>query len=146
MTLPPSSILLITGIMAAGKSTVAQRAAERLPKSVHLRGDIFRRMIVNGQAAIELDLSEEAIQQLDLRYQLAATSANLYCEAGFTVVYQDIILGQSLTDVVNLLKHHPLHVVVCAQRRRWWRSARRDAAKWAMAADGHPTTWTTRSA
>jgi predicted kinase len=43
-------LILITGLMAAGKSTVAQRLAERLPKSVHLRGDVFRRMIVNGQA------------------------------------------------------------------------------------------------
>ena len=33
-------IVVVTGGMAAGKSTVAQALAERLPKSVHLRGDI----------------------------------------------------------------------------------------------------------
>ena len=43
-------LILITGIMAAGKSTVAQHLAERLPNSVHLRGDVFRRMMVNGRA------------------------------------------------------------------------------------------------
>ena len=43
-------VILITGIMAAGKSTVAQHLAERLPRSVHLRGDVFRRMIVGGRA------------------------------------------------------------------------------------------------
>ena len=43
-------IFLITGLMASGKSTVAQVLAERLPRSVHLRGDAFRRMIVNGQS------------------------------------------------------------------------------------------------
>jgi shikimate kinase len=36
--LPETSILLIIGIMASGKSTVAQLIAEHLPKSVHLRG------------------------------------------------------------------------------------------------------------
>ena len=42
-------VILITGNMAAGKSSVAQSLAERLPKSVHLRGDVFRRMIVSGR-------------------------------------------------------------------------------------------------
>jgi adenylylsulfate kinase-like enzyme len=33
------AVVLITGIQAAGKSTVAQALAERLPRSVHVRGD-----------------------------------------------------------------------------------------------------------
>jgi adenylylsulfate kinase-like enzyme len=65
------SCLLITGIMAAGKSTIAQHIAKQLPQSVHLRGDVFRRMIVNGQAAIESPISEAAMAQLRLRYQIA---------------------------------------------------------------------------
>lgn len=44
------AIVLITGIQAAGKSTIAQALAERLPRSVHVRGDLFRRMVVNGRA------------------------------------------------------------------------------------------------
>jgi predicted kinase len=51
---PLPRIVLITGNMAAGKSSVAQALAERLPRSVHLRGDAFRRMIVNGRAEIGL--------------------------------------------------------------------------------------------
>jgi chloramphenicol 3-O-phosphotransferase len=43
------SVIVITGVMAAGKSTVAQRLAERLPRSAHIRGDVFRRMIVGGR-------------------------------------------------------------------------------------------------
>lgn len=39
------TIVLITEIMAAGKSTVAELLARRLPRSVHLRGDLFRRMV-----------------------------------------------------------------------------------------------------
>jgi adenylylsulfate kinase-like enzyme len=34
------AIVMITGVQAAGKSTVAQALAERLPRSVHVRGDV----------------------------------------------------------------------------------------------------------
>jgi adenylylsulfate kinase-like enzyme len=105
-------LILITGIMAAGKSSVAQALAERLPRSVHLRGDGFRRMIVNGRAEMGFELSEEAYDQLRLRYRIAATVAEMYLNAGFTVVYQDIIIGSGLADVVQSLQHLPLHVVV----------------------------------
>jgi hypothetical protein len=40
------TVVVVTGVMAAGKSTVAQLLAERLPRSAHVRGDAFRRMIV----------------------------------------------------------------------------------------------------
>jgi len=105
-------IIIITGNMAAGKSSVAQALAERLPRSVHLRGDLFRRMIVNGQAEMNFDLSSEAQQQLHLRYRIAATVAALYYQAGFTVVYQDIIIGTDLASVVTTFQPYPLLLVV----------------------------------
>lgn len=106
------AIILITGIMAAGKSTVAQALAERLPRSVHVWGDLFRRMIVNGQAPMGFALSAEALTQLNLRYTIATTVVQLYLAAGFTVVYQDIILGQTLAEIVERLQPYPLQVVV----------------------------------
>ncbi|HEU5013178.1 MAG TPA: AAA family ATPase [Roseiflexaceae bacterium] len=109
-------IILITGNMAAGKSTVAQALAERLPKSVHLRGDVFRRMIVNGQATMGAVLSTEAQQQLLLRYQLAADAAKRYVQAGFTVVYQDIVIGAALPEVVASFRGYPLSVIVLCPR------------------------------
>jgi chloramphenicol 3-O-phosphotransferase len=107
---PP--LILITGLMAAGKSSVAQALAERLPKSVHLRGDVFRRMIVGGQAEMSVELSPEAYEQLRLRYRIAAIVAREYLDAGFTVVYQDIIIGPDLADVVGQFEGRPVHVVV----------------------------------
>lgn len=117
MTVPPDllsapSLFLITGIMAAGKSTVAQRLAERLPRSVHLRGDAFRKMIVSGRAEMTGALSDEAAGQLELRYRLAADAARGYLEAGFWVVYQDVIVGESLPRVIDALPAAPLFVVV----------------------------------
>jgi chloramphenicol 3-O-phosphotransferase len=110
-----SSIIFITGISAAGKSTVAQALAERLPKSVHLRGDLFRRLIVNGEAEITATLSDEAHQQLGLRYRIAATTtATMYADAGFAVVYQDVVLGTYLPNTVALLQGYSVYVVVLA--------------------------------
>ena len=96
-------LFIITGAMAAGKSTVAQLVAERLPKSVHLRGDLFRRMIVNGAAEMGPVLSQDARAQLALRQDLACAAARAYVDAGFTVVYQDILIGASLKDVADRL-------------------------------------------
>jgi predicted kinase len=107
-------IYLVTGIMAAGKSTVAQALAERLPRSVHLRGDAFRRFIVNGRAEMTLQLSAEARAQLDLRYELAAESARRYADAGYAVVLHDVILGNDLATMVRRITIRPLHVVVLA--------------------------------
>jgi cytidylate kinase len=116
-TLPSSPrIILITGNMAAGKSTIAQALAERLPRSVHLRGDLFRRMIVNGQAEMSFELSAEAQQQLTLRYQLAAEAAKCYFQAGFTVVYQDIIVGSALAAMLTTFQDFPLAVFVLCPR------------------------------
>ncbi|WP_158854591.1 AAA family ATPase [Saccharothrix deserti] len=111
---PEQAIVLITGIQAAGKSTIAQMLAERLPHSVHLRGDLFRRMVVNGRADMTPEPSEEAVRQLRLRHRLTAAAADDYFREGFTVVAQDVILGEHLTDMVQLIQQRPLLVVVLA--------------------------------
>jgi chloramphenicol 3-O-phosphotransferase len=106
------AIVLITGIQAAGKSTVAQALAERLPRSVHVRGDVFRRMVVAGRAEMTPDPSDEALRQLRLRYRLAAEVSDAYFEAGFTVITQDVILGEHLTAMTTLIRSRPLLMVV----------------------------------
>jgi chloramphenicol 3-O-phosphotransferase len=111
------TVILITGIQAAGKSSVAQAVAERLDRSVHVRGDLFRRMIVSGRANMgPADPPDEAVRQLRLRYRLAAQAADGYAEAGFTAVLQDIVLGGYLTEMVAAVRTRPLYVVVLAPR------------------------------
>lgn len=68
-------LFIITGAMAAGKSTVAQLLAERLQKSVHLRGEVLRRMIVKGRTEMGPELSQEARAQLALRHRFAGDAA-----------------------------------------------------------------------
>ena len=102
--MPERAVIVITGIQAAGKSTVAQLLAESLPRSVHLRGDVFRKMIVSGRAGMTPDAPAEAVRQLRLRHRLTAAAADLYFEAGFTVVAQDVILGEHLAGLVAAIR------------------------------------------
>lgn len=105
-------IILITGIMASGKSTVAQLLAERIEQSVHLRGDVFRRMIVGNRKEVHQNPEQEQLDQLRLRYRLAAQAADTYYEAGFTVVVQDVVIGTMLNDFISFVQNRPLYVVV----------------------------------
>ena len=107
-------VVIITGVMAAGKSTVARLLAERLPKAAYVPGDTFRRMIVSGRHEMTPDAPPEAESQLRLRYRLAAMTADAYVEAGFNAVVQDIIIGGDLGEFVELVKSRPLYVVVLA--------------------------------
>lgn len=122
----PPQLILITGIMAAGKSTVAQALAARLPRSVHLRGDAFRRMIVSGRADMASEPSSQALEQLRLRYRAAAAAARVYRGAGFAVVLQDVVLGPMLEEVVAL-HDRPLFVIVLCPVARV--VAQREAAR-----------------
>ena len=86
--IPTPAVVLITGTQAAGKSTVAQLLAERLPRSVHLRGDAFRRMVVGGRVDMTPDPSE-AVRQLRLRHRLTATVADQYFRDEWTITQLD---------------------------------------------------------
>ncbi|HLL63725.1 MAG TPA: AAA family ATPase [Propionibacteriaceae bacterium] len=107
-------VIMVTGAMAAGKSTVANLLAERLPRSVHVRGDMFRRMVVNGRADMGPIVSPEALAQLRLRYELATYTADRYAAAGFTVVLQDVVIGRELADFVGRIATPDRYLVVLA--------------------------------
>ncbi len=113
---PGPAVVAVTGIMAAGKSTVAQLLAERLPLAAHVRGDLFRRMIVSGRVDLEPDAGPVAFTQLRLRYRLAAMVADEYAAAGFTAVLQDVILGPELEWFLSQVRTRPRYLVVLAPR------------------------------
>ncbi|MEI7030463.1 AAA family ATPase [Streptomyces pratensis] len=107
-------VVLITGVMASGKSTVAQLLAERLPRAVHVRGDVFRRMIVSGRAEMTTEGTADQREQLDLRQRVSALVADAYADDGWTVIVQDIVIGDDLARYVARVRTRPLHVVVLA--------------------------------
>lgn len=109
-----AAVYLITGIQAAGKSTVAQALAERFDLSAHIRGDTYRRFVVRGSAPMSPDPSPEALAQLRLRHRLAAQTADAYAAQGFTAVVQDVVLGEWLPYTIEQIHTRPLYVVVLA--------------------------------
>jgi predicted kinase len=106
------AVYLITGPMAAGKSTVAGILASRFERGVHLEGDLFRRSIVSGREEMTPDGWPAALDQLRLRYKLAAAVADGYFEAGFGVVLEDVVAGPILRDYYAMIRSRPCHVVV----------------------------------
>ncbi|MGW0957855.1 AAA family ATPase [Streptomyces gelaticus] len=137
---PGPAVVLITGVMASGKSTVAQALAERLPRAVHVRGDVFRRMVVSGRAEMVPGAYEEAAAQLRLRYRLSAMTADTYAGEGWTAVVQDVVLGEELAGYVELVRTRPLYVVVLAPEQR--AVAEREAGR---GKNGYGAGWTVES-
>ena len=118
-------VIVITGAMATGKSTVADLLAIRLPKSVHIHGDMFRRMVVSGRADMTPNPSPDAIAQLNLRYDLAAMAADRCAEDGFDAIVQDLILGKDLADFVKRIASPERYLVVLSPTCPPWSGARR---------------------
>jgi hypothetical protein len=106
------AVYLITGPMAAGKTTVARLLASRFERGVHLEGDVFRRFVVSGRVEMTLDPSPDALEQLRLRYRLAAAAADEYFRAGFSVALEDVVGGPLLDEYHAMIRSRPCHVVV----------------------------------
>jgi chloramphenicol 3-O-phosphotransferase len=87
-------VVLVTGLQASGKSTVAPLLAARLaPPAATLDGDVFYRGVVAGAEVMTPDPSPEAVRQLELRYAATALVAQHYADNGFDFVASDIVLG-----------------------------------------------------
>jgi chloramphenicol 3-O-phosphotransferase len=110
------AVITISGIMAAGKSTVAELLAAEFARSVHVRGDLFRRLIVNGRAPLRPGFPGDGREQLRLRHRLTAAAANLYAAAGFTVVVQDVLAGAFLREYLQQVQHRPHFLVLLMPR------------------------------
>ncbi|MET9272297.1 AAA family ATPase [Kribbella sp. NPDC003557] len=90
-------VVLITGMQAAGKSTVAPLLAARMgPPAATLDGDVFYRGVVAGAEVMTPEPSAEALRQLQVRYDASALVAQHYADNGFDFVCSDIILGEDV--------------------------------------------------
>ena len=58
------------------------------------------------------DPPAEALDQLRLRYRLAAAAAQTYAAHGFAVVLEDVVAGPLLPEFVTLIDYRPMYVVV----------------------------------
>lgn len=107
-----NGVWLIAGVQAAGKSTVADLLARQFERGVHIRGGQFYRWAVRGWVQAGDPRSDEARRLLDLRYRLAAMTADEYFRAGFAAVVQDNIFGADVTRWLQSVTARPRHLVV----------------------------------
>ncbi len=109
-------VIVLAGIQAAGKSTVARLLAQRFERGVHIEADVLQQMIVSGGEWITEPgvVSEEAGRQLRLRLHNACLLASSFLEAGFTAVIDDIIVGERFDQLKSELAGVPFELVVLA--------------------------------
>lgn len=112
------AIIIVTGIQAAGKSTVARLLAGRFARGAHVEGDALHHMIVSGDESVQEpdEPQGEAARQYYLRLQQMCLVGRSFYEGGFTVVLDDIVLGDSWRYVQEQMEGLPLSLVVLAPR------------------------------
>ena len=105
------TLFVISGVSAAGKSTVAWLLAQRFERGVCVPGDAIRAMIASGRVDMRPDAGQEALRQLVLRYAGALSVAGVFLAGGFDVVVEDVIIGPVLRDFLALVPVPELHLV-----------------------------------
>ncbi|MFI2486974.1 AAA family ATPase [Promicromonospora kroppenstedtii] len=110
--------ILLTGTPGAGKTTVSQLVAERLPRAARVDGDVFGMMLVSGRANMideqgSWNPGPDGLAQLRLRATAACSTADDFADAGFTPVVDTVVETRAeLAYVHGRLRARPLMLVV----------------------------------
>lgn len=112
------ALIVVTGIQAAGKSTVARLLAGRFQRGAHVEGDALHHMIISGDESVQKpgEPQGEAARQYYLRLKQMCLVGRSFFEAGFTVALDDIVIGESWRYVESHLVDLPVSLVVLAPR------------------------------
>lgn len=123
MTTPP--VLVVTGQLAAGKSSVARAVLDAFPLGVLVDVDAVREQVTSGLAG-PLDWTDETTRQFGLALRAAAAQASVYHRAGFAVAIEGAVDPADVDtelDLLDLLPHrvgvvlHPRLEVALARNR-----------------------------
>lgn len=108
----------MTGIQAAGKTTVERLLAARFERGVHIEADALQHMIVSGGEWVGEPgpPSAEAGRQLRLRLRNMCLLGKSFYDHGFSVGLDDIIIGERWDHLQEELQGYPFSLVVFAPK------------------------------
>jgi chloramphenicol 3-O-phosphotransferase len=115
-----AKIIVVSGVQGAGKSTVGLALAKRFARGAYIDADTLHSMIVAGKVWVTdtsgpgEKMHEEGARQLRLRLHNCCLLARSFRDAGFTVVFGDIVLGERWQHVREDLTGVPFFLVVLA--------------------------------
>lgn len=90
--------MLISGLPGAGKTTVARRLAEQLPRSVHIIGDDLRRLIIGGFRSPAEPWDAETRRQYYLAFENEAALAKNFIRLAFKVIVDELVHAGDLFE------------------------------------------------
>ena len=141
MDQPP--IFVVTGQLAAGKSTLSRAVLARFPFGYHIDTDAIREMVVSGLAS-PLQWTDETTRQFDLALEGSVALAAVYHRAGFAVAIEGgidpaaidrLVRAVGLGDhLVGVILRPPLDVALRRNRERRTKSFDTSALEGVMAA------------
>ncbi|HLL68352.1 MAG TPA: AAA family ATPase [Micromonosporaceae bacterium] len=119
-----SGCVIVSGMPAAGKSTVTGLAARLLPRAARIKADDLNEMILSGRVGYLGQPAEEALRQAELCNRNLCSMAGNFVDFGFTVLVDQLVENRSeLNFLVDLLAPRPVGLVtlapgpdVCRQR------------------------------
>jgi len=103
-----NKIVLITGFAGSGKSTVGRLVAEHFPKSMHIKVDDLREMMVKGMEPPGEEITEEAYRQFQWARNTVIYMAQLYASQGVDVVIDDVCFPPNFAEQYAELFKNPV--------------------------------------
>lgn len=101
---------MIAGPPGAGKSTVATALLQRFALGLHIPVDDLREWVVSGIAHPVPNWTEETSRQFSLARAAAVQTAQIYANAGFAVVIDDIVsMAEATALYAEPLQHYAVH-------------------------------------
>ncbi len=108
-------VLLISGVPGAGKTTVSEIVARRLPRAALIHGDTVHNFVVSGLVPPSGPPAAEADRQLRLRDRNMAALAGNFVEAGFVAVIDDVFVFKArLQRFLRFLSARPVYLAMLA--------------------------------
>jgi chloramphenicol 3-O-phosphotransferase len=110
-----SGCVIVSGMPAAGKSTVTALASRLLPRAAQVKGDTVNQMILGGRVSFMGTPRDEARRQDELCNRNMCALANNFVDFGFTVLMDTVVADRAeLNFLLTLLSPRPVRLVTLA--------------------------------